>query len=177
MGIRRTLVVSPLVAVLAASGRPLSTEALGAAAVGFVLLAGAASRRRHDGRLSWAVPPLLRTLEYGILIRLTVLADRDAVPLCFALLGALAFHHYDTVYRLRHQRVAPPSWARAIGGGWDGRLLAAYILAAAGALDLGLLAAAVALALVYVTESTVSWLRFARTERTAVYEDEDVQDE
>lgn len=123
--------------------------------------------------LGWVVPPLLRLLDYGALVALTRLADADALPSCFALLGVLAFHHYDTVYRLRHQRVPPPAWVLAVGGGWDGRLLVASLLALGGVLGLGLLAASVGLGLVYATESILSWVRFARAERPALYEDED----
>ena len=69
----------------------------------------AAARGPRTGThpLAWLVPPLLRLVEYGSLIALTAAADPDALPVCFALLGVLAFHHYDTVYRLRHQRLAP----------------------------------------------------------------------
>lgn len=123
--------------------------------------------------LAWLAPPLVRLLEYGALIALTAVADADALPVCFAFLGVLAFHHYDTVYRLRHQRQAPPPWVRAVGGGWDGRLLVASALALGGGLRLGLLVAAVGLAVVYVTESVRSWLRFSKTEGPALHEDED----
>ncbi|MGH3031724.1 MAG: DUF5941 domain-containing protein [Gaiellaceae bacterium] len=123
--------------------------------------------------LAWLSPPLLRVLDYGALIALTAVADADALPLCFALLGVLAFHHYDVVYRLRHQRQTPSSWVRAVGGGWDGRLLVAVALAVGGGLGIGLLVAAVGLAVVYVTESVLSWMRFARAEGPAVHEDED----
>jgi hypothetical protein len=157
---------------------PLPLGALTAAAVVAVVLLAAGSQRSHGGRLAWLVPPLLRVLEYAFLIRLTVVADRDAMPLCFALLAALAFHHYDTVYRLRHQRLAPPAWLRAAGGGWEGRVLVACILALAGVLGPGLLVAAIALGALYLTETVVSWVRYARAERTVVLDDEDeeVQD-
>ena len=167
----------PLVAVLATAGRTPPAAAVGLAVLGFVLLAGAGAGRPDVGSFGWIVSPLLRLLEYAFLIRLTVLADPEAVPLCFALLAVLAFHHYDTVYRLRHQRVAPPAWTRAAGGGWEGRLLIAYALAVAGALGLGLGAAAAVLAVVYAAESILSWLRFARAERPAVYDDEEPEDE
>jgi hypothetical protein len=123
--------------------------------------------------LAWLAPPLLRVLDYGALIALTAAADADALPLCFAFLGVLAFHHYDMVYRLRHQRQTPSSWIRAVGGGWDGRLLVASALALGGGLRVGLLVAAVGLALVYVTESFLSWVRFARAEGPALHQDED----
>jgi hypothetical protein len=127
------------------------------------------------GRMAWAVPPLLRLAEYGLLITLTAVAAPDAMPACFALLGALAFHHYDTVYRLRHQGDAPPRWLRWSGGGWDGRLLVASALAAAGALHAGLIAGAAGLGVLYVTESVRSWRGFVRTTRTPVYDDDDLE--
>ena len=158
---------------------PLPLGALTALAAVAVLIVAAGSQRPHTGRVAWLVPPLLRGLEYGFLIRLTVLADRDAMPLCFALLCVLAFHHYDTVYRLRHQRVPPPAWLRAAGGGWEGRMLAACVLALAGVLGPGLHVAALAHGALFVTETVVSWVRFARAERPAALgddEDDEVQD-
>ena len=166
-----------LAVVLTAIDRPLPEVALLGAVAAAVALVGAGSRRAHAGRFAWIVPPLLRLLEYAFLIRLTVLVDPDALPLCFALLCALAFHHYDTVYRLRQQGVAPPAWTRTIGGGWEGRLLMASALAALGALAPGMVVAAVVLGAIYVTESTVSWMRFARGARPAVIDDEEAQDE
>jgi uncharacterized protein DUF5941 len=115
-----------------------------------------------ERRLAWLVPPLLRAVEYSFLIALTRTVDRDAMPLCFAFVTVIALHHYDTVYRLRHQRAAPPAWIEAVGGGWDGRMLLASLFALAGVLDVALLVASVALALVYACESTASWLRYGR---------------
>lgn len=163
----------PLIALLAAGWGSLPTPAVAAAAVAFIVLAGAGSGRSHTLRLSWLVPPLLRAVEYAFVVTLTALAEPAAMPVCFAFLGVLAFHHYDVVYRLRHQRAAPPSWLHVVGGGWDGRLAIASILALAGILAVGLVAAAIVLALVYVTETTSSWLRFERTERAPVYDEGD----
>lgn len=167
----------PLLVVLAAAGDALPSAPAGLAALAvLVVLTGLGLRRVDAGRFAWLVPPLLRALEYGVLIRLTVVADHDALPLCYALLGVLAFHHYDTVYRLRHQKVAPPSWLGVVSGGWDGRLLVVYVLALAGALSTGLLVVAVALAGLFGIESVASWSRFAREEARTVYEDDDVED-
>jgi Family of unknown function (DUF5941) len=174
-----TFAGAALVALAAAlTDDPLPLGALTAAVVVAVIVVAAGSQRSHGGRLAWLVPPLLRVLEYAFLIRLTVVADRDAMPLCFALLAVLAFHHYDTVYRLRHQRLAPPAWLRAAGGGWEGRVLAASVLALAGVLGPGLLVAAIGLGALFLTETVVSWVRYARAERPAVLDDEDdeVQD-
>ncbi|WP_055478059.1 DUF5941 domain-containing protein [Sphaerimonospora mesophila] len=95
-----------------------------------LLLAGSGAAHDHDGRLDWLVPPILRLTEYGFI---AVVGFGRSVPpvLIFALLGALAFHHYDVVYRVR-QRVQPPPWLAAVGLGWDGRLL---VIAVAGLLD------------------------------------------
>ena len=131
------------------------------------------SPRAAGHRLAWLVPPLVRALEYGTLIALTAIVEPDALPACFALLGVLAFHHYDTVYRLRHQRVAPPSWVQAVGGGWELRLAVAALLTLAGVLGPGLVVAAIALGPVYLTESAVSWIRFGRERRPLVDEGED----
>jgi hypothetical protein len=116
----------------------------------------------HELRLIWLVPPLLRALEYSFLIALAFLAAPDTMPLCFAFVAVIALHHYDTVYRLRHQHLAPPAWIRAIGGGWDGRMLLASLAALAGVLDAALLIASVGLGVVYSVESTASWLRYGR---------------
>jgi hypothetical protein len=131
-----------------------------------------AEPRRDAHPLAWLVPPLVRGLEYGAIIALTALAEPGALPACFAFLGVLAFHHYDTVYRLRHQRLAPPRWIRAFGGGWELRLAIAVLLALTGFLGPGLVAAAIVFAPVYVTESVVGWIRFAKERRHP--EDEDV---
>jgi hypothetical protein len=125
--------------------------------------------------LAWLGPPLVRGLEYGALIALTAIADPDALPACFAFLGVLAFHHYDTVYRLRHQHLAPPAWIRALGGGWEVRLAIAGVLALAGFLGPGLTAAAIVLAPVYMTESIVGWIRFAKERRHPEDGDEDLE--
>jgi len=96
-----------------------------------LLLAGAGSSHPHDGRLDWLVPPVLRLTEYGFVASLGF--GRSGPPVLIALLiGAIAFHHYDLVHRLR-QRVYPPSWLAAAGLGWDGRML---LIAFGGLLDL-----------------------------------------
>jgi hypothetical protein len=149
-------------ALLAAPDRTRPGDAAVAAAV-FVMLAAARSRGDEVGALTWLVPPLLRGIEFSYLIALTAIADFGALPLCFAFVSVIALHHYDTVYRLRHQRLAPPAWIAAIGGGWDGRMLLASLFALVGVLDVALLVASVGLALVYAVESTASWLRYGRS--------------
>jgi len=150
-----------------------SMPLLGAAVCGFVVLAGGAGAGQRNGRLDWVVPPLLRAVEYTVLLRLAALAGGTALPVCFGALAALAFHHYDVVYRLRHQGVPPPLWVQFGGGGWETRLLAVYGLAALGLLVPGLAVIASVLGVVFVAESVASWRRFSQVRRAARYEDEE----
>ncbi|WP_433420377.1 DUF5941 domain-containing protein [Microtetraspora malaysiensis] len=126
-----------------------------------LLLAGPGSSHRHDGRLDWLVPPILRLTEYGFVA--SVGFAHDVPPLLtFALLGAVVFHHYDTVYRVR-QHVYPPPWLPVAGLGWDGRMLA---VAVGGAL--GLVTGMFALLCLYLTglfcwESVTCWLAAPRS--------------
>jgi hypothetical protein len=126
-----------------------------------VVLGGLSAGTPHRDRLRWLVPPLLRLAEYSTLVWIGVNAGPSSAPAAFALLGALAFRHYDLVYRLRHQGVPPPSWLGAATGGWDGRLIVAWVLLAAGALPAGFFAAAGLLAVLLIAESGASWVRFA----------------
>jgi hypothetical protein len=138
-----------------------------------VLLAGVASGRPLRDRLRWAVPPALRVAEYGGLLWIAAVAGADSVPAAFALLCAITFRHYDIVYRLRHRGVTPPRLLNRAAGGWDGRLLAGLVLAAAGAVPAGFFAAAALLAVAFVGESIAAWARFGRTQQGPVYEDEE----
>ncbi|NHC15168.1 DUF5941 domain-containing protein [Motilibacter deserti] len=156
----------PLVLVLldrgAVDGWPLPV-----AVAWYVLTAGAAAGRSHVSKLDWVIPPLLRAVEYFTLARVVAVVDPAAQPAAYALLAALAFHHYDTVYRLRHRRVAPPTWLRLAGGGWDVRLLLACLLVGVGGLGMGAAVAAAVLGVLYVGESTAGWLRPNREGRDA----------
>jgi hypothetical protein len=126
-----------------------------------LLLAGPGSSHRHDGRIDWLVPPILRLTEYGFIA--CVGFAREVPPMVtFAVLGAMAFHHYDTVYRLR-QHVYPPQWLASAGLGWDGRML---VVAAGGMID----AATVAFVLLglylwglFGWESVTCWLAAPRS--------------
>jgi phosphatidylglycerophosphate synthase len=109
---------------------------------------------------SWIVPPAIRTAEYGVLIWI---ADGGAAA--FALVAALAYRHYDLVYRLRNQGARTPAWLGTLAGGWDGRLVLAWVLLAAGALPAGMFVLAGVLAALFVTESAASWVRFERGDR------------
>ncbi|MGH3328047.1 MAG: DUF5941 domain-containing protein [Streptomycetales bacterium] len=162
-------------AALAGTAQATTRMSLGLATVWFVIIAGASSGASHTGRFAWLVPPLLRASEYGLLLGVTVLAGAP-VWACYLLVAVLAFHHYDTVYRLRIQGTAPPRWVRTATGGWDTRMLAAYLLLLAGVLGAGFAAAAGALGVIFVTESTVGWLQFRPAGPPALYDDEEDED-
>ena len=153
------LALAPLAALLVAEREEVTEGAL-ALAIGWAVVAGGASSGcSHLGRFAWAVPTLLRMLEYGTLVWMVRAESEAALPGVFALLCAIAFRHYDIVYRLRHRREPPPDWVNWVGLGWEGRLLLVLVLVLAGTVPWSLYAAALALAVVSVTESALVWVR------------------
>jgi len=109
---------------------------------------------RVPDRLGWPAPALLRAVEYGSVL---VLAGGSAGS--YGLLAALAFHHYDVVYRLQLLHRGPPRWFEVATGGWPGRTLLLVAAAAAGQLDRVVAPAAIVLGGVFVAESVVTWRR------------------
>lgn len=115
------------------------------------------------GRYAWTVPPLLRLFEYAVVLLVVRAIAPDAIPAAFALLFAVAYHHYDALYRVLNG--LPPAGAvHAAGLGVEGRLIVILVLAAAGedALSRGLVVTAVALAVVFVVVGTTGGLRALR---------------
>jgi Family of unknown function (DUF5941) len=135
------------------------TTALGLLVV--VLIAVPALARPPAGRFGWLMPGVVRGLEYGLVVRVVAEVDRPAMPIAFGLLCAVAYHHYDTVYRWRHTGRGPAGWVYRLGMGWDGRLimLAGIVLFTA-RLRAPLAIAAVLLAAVFLAESAVGWRRW-----------------
>ncbi|HEX2087868.1 MAG TPA: DUF5941 domain-containing protein [Solirubrobacteraceae bacterium] len=165
--------VLPLLAAIAIEGDGAS-DALAGAVVGWAILAGGLSRGRPErGSFRWLVPPVLRLAEYAGLLWIGALEGADGLPAAWALLAALAFRHYDLVYRLRHRGVTPARWVDLAGLGWDGRLLLGYVLLLAGALPVAFFVLAALLAAVFVGESVAGWTGTVRTQQTAVYEEEE----
>jgi len=119
------------------------------------------------------VPPLLRGAEYAALLWIGALAGESSQPAAFALICALAFRHYDLVYRLRNLGTEPPRWVGDLALGWDGRVALGYILLVAGALPAGFFVAAGLLATMFVAESIAGWRRFGRAPQPVTYEDEE----
>ncbi len=144
-------------------------------AVIYVLNAGAALTRPLKGPLDWLIPPLFRAAEYGTVLLLAAKAEvNGALPAAFGLVAAVAYHHYDTVYRIRGDADAPPRWlVRAIGG-HDGRTLLVTVLAALLApteFTVALTALAVAVALLVLLESIRFWVTAHKTGAPAVHDE------
>ncbi|MER5748251.1 DUF5941 domain-containing protein [Streptomyces sp. NPDC002088] len=156
-----TAVVGGVLLVLAAwlDGPGLS---LVGAAVVYVLLSADAVARPLKGALDWLVPPFFRAAEYGTVLILAAQADvNGALPAAFGLVAAVAYHHYDTVYRIRGNAGAPSAWlVRAIGG-QEGRTLLVAVLATlltATQFKVALTVLAVVVALVVLVESIRFWV-------------------
>ncbi|MFD8324160.1 DUF5941 domain-containing protein [Streptomyces lydicus] len=140
---------------------PSSWLTVGVAAAS-ALLAGAAVSRPLKGALDWLVPPLFRAGEYVTILVLAARADvPGALPAAFGLVAAVAYHHYDTVYRIRGGTGAPPRWLVRATGGAEGRILVITVLAAAlspSGFTIALTALAVVLALLVLAESIRFWV-------------------
>ncbi|MET7461529.1 DUF5941 domain-containing protein [Nonomuraea sp. 3-1Str] len=126
-----------------------------------LLLAGPGSSHPHDGRFDWLVPPILRVIEYSF-VAACGFAHGVHPVLIVVLLGALAFHHYDLVYRLR-QRVYPPPWLSKFGLGWEGRMLVIALAGVAGVMTFGYALLALYLWGLFAWESLTCWLAAPRS--------------
>lgn len=131
-------------------------------AVCSALLAGAAVSRPLKGALDWLVPPFFRAGEYVTILVLAARSDvPGALPAAYGLVAAVAYHHYDTVYRIRGGTGAPPRWLVRATGGHEGRVLVVTVLAAAlspEGFTIALTALAVVLALLVLVESIRFWV-------------------
>ncbi|MEU6338290.1 DUF5941 domain-containing protein [Streptomyces cellulosae] len=145
------------------------------AAVAYVVCSAAALGRPLTGRLDWLVPPLFRVAEYGTVLLLAADAEvNGALPAAYGLVSAVAYHHYDTVYRIRGDAGAPPRPLVRATGGHEGRTLAVAVLAAvltASGFTVALTALAVAVALVVLAESIRFWVTAHRGGAPAVHDE------
>jgi Family of unknown function (DUF5941) len=165
--------ILPLVAAIAI-GRDDTPRGVAAAVIAWLVLwGGASSGASLTERQNWAVPPLVRLGEYAALIWIATLHGSSAEPAAFALLCALAIRHYDLVYGLRHRGTTPAPWVDAVGLGWDGRLVLAFVLLVAGLLPAAWFVWAGLLAAVVVGAAVHGWVAQERGGRTVDYEDEE----
>jgi hypothetical protein len=148
---------APLLAVAALEGGDASRP-VAAAVLAWAIVAGGASLARPGRpKTRWAEPALLRTIEFVGLIWIAALEAPSAYPAAFAVLAVLTFRHYDLAYRPRQRGTTPAPWVSALAGGWDGRLVAAFVLLLAGALPAGFYVAAAALAAAFAFEAVATW--------------------
>ncbi|MGP2440975.1 DUF5941 domain-containing protein [Streptomyces sp. JW3] len=145
------------------------------AAAGYAVTSAAAVARPLKGALDWLVPPFFRAAEYGTVLLLAAKADvNGALPAAFGLVAAVAYHHYDTVYRIRGGAGAPPNWLRRAVGGHEGRTLLVALLAAlltAAQFTVALTVVAVAVALLVLFESIRYWVSAHRAGSPAVHDE------
>lgn len=134
------------------------------------LLAGLGGGAAHRGRLDWLIPPILRVTEYTF-IAVVGLSSDTPPAVTYVLLAAMAFHHYDLVYRVR-QRIAPPGWVSLAGLGWDGRMLVVALGAMFGYEPFAFAALAGYLWVLFAGESVRSWLGTPRRTQTVDLEEE-----
>ncbi|UED88747.1 DUF5941 domain-containing protein [Streptomyces profundus] len=132
-------------------------------AVGYAGAAGLAAARPLRGRLDWLLPPVFRAGEYLTIFLLAAHSEvNGALPAAFCLVAASAYHHYDTVYRLRGGAGAPPRWLVMATGGQEGRALVVTVACALWAggqgFTIALAALAGVLALLVLGESIRFWI-------------------
>ncbi|RCH69100.1 CDP-alcohol phosphatidyltransferase family protein [Streptomyces sp. SDr-06] len=162
---------APVVAAVGAAAlvataltQPVGSRRMIVAAVLYAILSGLAVARPLKGALDWLVPPLFRVAEYCTVLVLAARSEVDgALPAAFGLVAAVAYHHYDTVYRIKGGSGAPPQWLVRLIGGHEGRTLVVTVLAAVLAtrdtdFTLALTALAAAIALVVLVESIRFWV-------------------
>ncbi|MEU6406671.1 DUF5941 domain-containing protein [Streptomyces sp. NPDC046985] len=145
------------------------------AALVYALTSALAVARPLKGALDWLVPPFFRAAEYGAVLALAARAEvNGALPAAFGLVAAVAYHHYDTVYRIRGDAGAPPArLVRAIGG-QEGRTLLVTVLAAlltAAQFKVALTVLAVLVAAVVLTESIRFWVSAHNDGAPAVHDE------
>lgn len=149
--------VAAAAAGLLIDGAPTTGLASYTGIVLFVTLATVGAAGRCNPRVQWLVPPLLRLGEYMTIAVLAWHVDATTTAAAFVLLGVIAFHHYDIVYRLRHQHATPSHLVSQLCWGWDGRTVLVAAAAATGVLQPMLIILAAWCGALYVSESLHSW--------------------
>jgi hypothetical protein len=157
------------------AGRTGPASLLGIA--GFVLLGMVGAAARRHPRIQWLVPPLLRAGEYVIVATLAWRAGTPEMWLAYVLLAVVAFHQYDIVYRLRHQRTAPSQLVTQLCGGWEVRVIVITVAAVTGVLAAVLIVLAAWCGALFVSESMRSWLVLALDETRRAHVGSEIEEE
>lgn len=145
--------------------------------VAFVLLGMVGVAARRHPRIQWLVPPLLRAGEYVIVATLAWRTGTTEMWLAYVLLAVVAFHHYDIVYRLRHQRAAPSRLVSQLCGGWEVRTIVITVAAVTGTLAAVLIALAAWCGALFVSESMRSWVVLALDETRRAHVGSEIEEE
>ena len=110
------------------------------------------------GRLAWSVPAILRLFELGL-----VLAIAHNYPIAFLWIFAVAFHHYDALYRALAGFEIPAN-IKTQGLGFLGRSLV-IVLAAVGfvlSLEMTLLLGGIFFSALFVGYASKQWLQIVK---------------
>jgi phosphatidylglycerophosphate synthase len=128
---------------------------------GPVVRALMAGRRPPGPRWGWVVPPLLRAVEYGVVVAAASLSGAGVGAVCYAYLLALVWHHYDSANRLRRGVAGAANSPTTRFAGVELRTLAVAALAAAGPRVFSGTAAALAvvIAVLAVAQGWTMWRR------------------
>ncbi|MFF9350639.1 DUF5941 domain-containing protein [Streptomyces sp. NPDC014734] len=158
-----TALLAGVLMIASALSQPFGSWHTILTAVVYAMFSGMAVSRPLTGALDWLVPPIFRAAEYCTVLILAARSDvPGALPAAFGLVSAVAYHHYDTVYRIRGGTGAPPRWLVRTIGGHEGRTLVVTVLAAVltrhAAFTVALTAFAVAVAVVVLVESIRFWV-------------------
>lgn len=138
-----------------------SRQILFATVAAVVVITGLCWSGPVRGRFGWLLPAIVRVIEYAFVTRTTAVIAGDLQWLAYTYLVVIAFHHTDSVARMRHVGRGPARWVYTAGLGYDGRMLTLAALAVSGteAYRRGLPIMVALLAVVYVSECALSWLR------------------
>ena len=113
------------------------------------------------GRFGWSVPVVLRAVELGAVAVLVVWRDPANLVIAFWIVFAIAYHHYDVLYRSL-QGAAPPRWLTWLGFGWDGRIVVIVIVAATAVWQPSLTILLTWWVLWFAGVASLQWLRSSR---------------
>lgn len=118
------------------------------------------------GPVAWLFPAVVRAGEYGFALAAVARHAPGALPALFTTLAALAYHHYDVVYRVRQVGEGPPPWLEVALLGRGIRLAVVVSAVAVGAAEPVLWGLGAYLAAIAVSESMASWRRAFREDIT-----------
>lgn len=114
-------------------------------------------------RWIWALPMVLRALEMGLIAAVSLIAFPELITVAFFYLFAVAFHHYDVLYRAL-AGAAPARWLTWVLGGWDGR---SVVMVVASVVGLSVFTGTLGFGITWLVlwggiVASVQWLRSAR---------------